>query len=59
MNDEQEQTCVHAAVILRLAWAIGDKSAREGVIAEHELVELERLIKMALNVPDEHVLNIA
>ena len=58
MNDEQEQTCVTAAVIFRLAWTIGEKSAREGIVAEHELVELHRLIRMALNVPDDHVLDI-
>jgi len=59
MNDKQEQACVDASIIVRLGWTIAEKSVENGAVAEHDLVELERLVRMSLNVPDEHSIDIA
>jgi hypothetical protein len=59
MAKELDELAHEAEVILRLAWGLAEKSASDGVVAEAELVELERLVRHSLSLPAEYPVDIA
>ena len=59
MAKELDELSAEAGVILRLAWGLDERSGSDGVVAETELVELERLVRHSLNLPAEYPVDIA